>query len=56
MLAAVESALIHLWRTIKMAKQEIQKKDEKKVIDGGWALLVFVVALLGILLMGFLLD
>lgn len=37
-----------------MSKQEIQDQEEKKMIDGGWVLLLFGVLFFGIILLGWL--
>jgi len=36
----------------EMAQQEIQDQQEKKPVDGGWALLFFVILFLGVILLG----
>lgn len=38
----------------KMSKQENQDQHEKKMIDGGWVLLLFGVLFIGIILLGWL--
>lgn len=37
-----------------MSKQEIQKQEEKKMIDGGWVLLLFGILFFGVILLGWL--
>lgn len=37
-----------------MSKQETQDQHEKKMIDGGWVLLLFGVLFFGIILLGWL--
>ncbi len=37
-----------------MPKQEIQNQEEKKMVDGGWVLLLFGILFFGIILLGLL--
>lgn len=37
-----------------MSKQETQDQHEKKMIDGGWVLLLFGVLFFGIIILGWL--
>lgn len=38
----------------KMSKQETQDQQEKKMIDGGWVLLLFGILFFGMIILGWL--